>query len=242
MEITITVSIIGIVSAFLLCFIKIIRFPATFITLPLVVNNILMKFVNNMDPKIGLLIGLLVSLVLLILSLIKNKNTFERNSWLPKFLYGFCLLYFTFAQLVSVVDAFSALFNNNYTFINKLLTNELAVDSLVLQFVVSLIGGVIFCFTNEVTATPLRSFLGCFMIVLFTIDIFSGNRNFALTFSSDNFVGIIELLEKIELKNIEIYSKTANDFDYIHIYIAFAYATIISIVTTIFKKRQEFIF
>ncbi len=241
MELTITISSICILFFLLFCFIKPIRTPMTLLLIPVVTGGILTSFIDGLSSTIALIIGVVVSITVCIVSIILKKKTNTNN--LMKFFFGFCLMYLSFIHLFVIADAVLNIIGKENILMTKLVNNELPVDTIVLEVVVALLFGLFVRLTSNTLSAPFISFIGGFMIVVFAIDAFSGNTNHAILFSSENFkFNILNYLENINLKNIELYSKTVLDADFLHIYIALAFALPISICATILTKREDEIF
>lgn len=243
MELTITISALAIIFFLLFCFIKILKIPLTLILAPFVTAGILKGFITGLPDVVALIIGVVVSISFLVVHIIKNKRSAMPTTSFIRSVFGFCLLYLSFMHLAVFVDSIMYLFGQDNVLISKLINNELPVDTLILEVSVAFLFGLILRFTPETFCTTCISFIGSFMIVLFAIDAFSGNTNYAILFSTENFnFNIISYMDNINLKNIELYSKTVNDPDFLHTYVALGFAIPITICSTILSRRENDIF
>ncbi len=244
MEIIITISLSVLIIAFyfLFCFIDSLRKPLTTVVLFFVMCSILTTVSSSLSNVIVMVISGIVSLLFAIICLLKNKKTGRRNITISNFVFGVCLTYLSFYQIVTVADAALNLLNKNNIVLDKLLNNSLPVDTLYITLGVGVLVGLLFAIFKKVFSIAISAFIGAFVIILFAIDGFSGNMVNALVLSLDVVKHPVVLLNNIVSKNNEMYLKTITDPDFIHIYIALAFGVVMAISTAVIRKKELNIF
>ncbi len=256
MEIIVTISLSALFIVFFLlfCFTEKLRKIITAGVFAFVLADIITLFKSDMENRVALIIGGVVAFLALILMFIKKKIKTDdpkvkektgvcKFQFVANFLFGFCLTYLVFYNLVVMGDAALHIFKKDTTILYKLLTNGYPLEAFQFKLIAASAIGVLCVIFKKTFPTTVAGFVGGFMIVVFIMDAIGGNYENALVFSKGNLgFNPLDVLTDLFNHNKDIYKQTLVDPDFLHIYIAAGVGLVLSVVKTIYKRKEYDIF